>query len=319
MKAAVLNRLGDVPKYRDFAEPDLKEGETLVEVTAASIKQLDRAIVAGTHYSSPKALPVVCGTDGVGRTGDGARVYFQVERRPWGAMAERAPASLAAPVPDGLDDALAAAIVNPAIAAWLPLVWRGELQAGEGVLILGATGAAGHMAVRAARLLGAGRVVAAGRRQEVLAALGADATIDLRLPQGELREIFAEEAKRGIGVVVDYVWGPAVEALIDALIVHYLSTAPRAARDVRLVSVGAMAGPAIALPSAALRGSWLRILGSGTANYPPPETMKAFVSDILAHAARGEISLDVARRPLAEVSAAWSEAGDPDRRMVLTI
>jgi len=317
MKAAVLDHLGEIPRDGDFNEPDLHVGETLVHVTAASIKQLDRAIVAGKHYYSPKTLPIVCGTDGAGRTADGARVYFSVERRPFGALAERAPAGLIVPVPDGLDDVTAAAIVNPAIAAWLPLMWRGELQAGETVVILGATGSAGKLAVKAARLLGAGRVVAAGRRQDVLASLDADATIDLRLTQAELREIFAAEVERGIGVVVDYVWGPAAEALIGPLTVSELSAA--AGRDVRFVQVGAMGGPTITLAGGALRGSRLRILGSGTGNFPPNKPMKAIIEDIFARAASGEIGIDVTRRPLAEVADAWRMPSDPDRRLVLTI
>ncbi|MBV9288471.1 MAG: zinc-binding alcohol dehydrogenase family protein [Hyphomicrobiales bacterium] len=92
----------------EFAEPAAGAGETLVEVRAAAIKQLDRAIASGSHYASPKDLPIVCGTDGVGLASDGRRVYFVVRRRPFGSMAERAPAALTVPLPDGLDDASAA-------------------------------------------------------------------------------------------------------------------------------------------------------------------------------------------------------------------
>ena len=136
-------------------------------------------------------------------------------------------------------------------------------------MVLGATGGTGRLAVRAARLLGAGRVVAAGRRLEQLAALDTDLRIDLRLPAQELRNRFSEEAERGIGVVVDYIWGTPSETLIDVLVKSDLAAEDLRGPGVRLVSVGAMAGPTITLPSAALRGSRLSILGSGTANFPP--------------------------------------------------
>ncbi|MCP3097718.1 zinc-binding alcohol dehydrogenase family protein [Myxococcus sp. K15C18031901] len=318
MKAAILEVLGQTPRFGDFDEPTAEAGEALVTVEAASIKQLDRAIVAGTHYSSPRKLPVVCGTDGTGRLADGTRVYFSTHRRPFGAMAQRAPATWTVPMPEGLDPALAAAIVNPGLAAWLPLLWRGHLRPGESVLVLGATGASGRLAVRAARLLGAGRVVAAGRRQDVLRTLGADATIDLRLGRTELQQAFAAEAAKGLSIVVDYVWGPATEALISALVKSDLGTEDTPGEGTRIVSVGAMAAPDITLPSAALRGSRLSLIGSGTANFPPVDQMKPMVADILARTARDELSLEVDRAPLSSVGEVWARSDDPDRRLVLT-
>lgn len=315
MKAAILDELGAMPRFGDFDEPRLDLHETLVHVSAAAIKPLDRAIAAGVHYSSPRALPVVCGVDGVGRLDDGSRVYFSSFRQPFGAMAERAAASWTVPVPEGLSDAQAAAIVNPALAAWLPLVWRGRLEKGETVLIVGATGAAGSFAVRAARLLGAGKVIAAGRRQDVLATLGADATIDLRLPEAELGEAFRDHAADGIGVVVDYVWGRTIEILIDSLIKADLSVHSQI--PTRLVSVGEMGGRTITLPSSALRSSRLEITGSGSGNFPPIAQMQDIVADILAHAAAGRIALDVETFALADVAAAWQAAGAGAARPVL--
>ena len=170
MKAALLLELGSIPQFGRFAEPPSTNVGSLVEVELAAIKQLDRAIVAGTHYASPCSLPIVPGTDGVGRV-DGRLVYFSTAAGPFGSMAERSLASWTVPLPSGLAPGVAAAIVNPALGAWLPLVWRGRMAAGESVMILGATGATGRLAVAVARLLGAGRVIAAGRRRDVLAAL----------------------------------------------------------------------------------------------------------------------------------------------------
>jgi len=317
MRAVVLDALGQPPAVRFFDSPEACDGETLIDVRAAAIKPLDRAIAAGTHYSSPRTLPVVCGADGAGRAPDGSRVYFAVLRRPFGAMAERAPAALTVPLPDAVDDVLAAALANPALAAWLPLVWRAKFRPGERVLVLGATGASGRLTVSAARILGAARVVAAGRNQKILQALGVDATIDLTLPPSDLEEAFRREAALGLDVVVDFVWGAVTEALISVLIQPDLHAAAHAG-DLRLVDVGAIGGPAISLPGAALRGARLTILGSGTGNYPPPDLLRTFVAEILARAAKGEIGVETVARPLTEAAEAWT-ARDDGRRVVLTV
>lgn len=318
MKAAVVTGLGSTPHFADFDDPTAQGAERLVRVEAAAIKQLERAIVAGTHYSSPKALPIVPGVDGVGRLDGGTRVYFMVQRRPFGAMAEVAPAAWTVPVPDGLEATLAAAVVNPALAAWLPLTSRGRLEKGETVLILGASGTAGRMAVTAARLLGAGRIVACGRRQAVLTALGADATIDLSLEADDLQAAFAAEVARGIGVIVDYIWGPPAMALIGAIMRPDLHT-DASEVDIRYVSVGAMAGGTIPLPSTVLRGSRLTIMGSGTGNFPAQPALAAVIVAILHHAAAGRLPIHVVGFDLAQVAQAWAPQADPDERRVIRV
>ena len=314
MRAAVLLAFGSPPQITQFAEPDLAPDEVMITVAAAALKQLDRALAGGEHYASPKALPVICGTDGVGRTDSGERVFFAVNRRPFGAMAERAPASWTVPIPATLDDVLAAAIVNPALGAWLPLVWRAALQPGETVLVLGATGASGRQAVAAARLLGAGRVIVAGRNHSVLDALDADDKIDLTMDEAQLRQRFAETVAMGLDVIVDYVWGNPVEVLLSVL-----AKADLIAKDggapIRLVSVGEMAGPTVALPSTVLRGSWLTILGSGTANFPPMDRLRGFVAEILDRASAGDITIATEEHSLADVEACWR--GNSSRRIVL--
>ena len=318
MKAAILDSLGQTPRIGTFTEPTAEDGEVIVDVAAAAIKQLDRLIAAGKHYSSPRTLPVVCGTDGAGTLQDGTPVYFAVNRRPFGAMAEWAPASWTVPLPNGLNPFVAASIVNPALASWLPLLWRAKLRPGETVLVLGATGASGRLAVKAARLFGAGRVIAAGRRQEVLQSLGADATIDLRLPAADLRESFAAQVSAGVDVVLDYVWGPPTEALLEVLARSDLATHSIKGDGIRLVQIGAMAAPTLQLSAAILRASWLTIMGSGTGNFPPLARLKEIVADILLRAANGEIKLEVQRVPLADVANAWAAVDSPDRRTVIT-
>src|SRR5215475_8061448 len=199
MKAAVLRTPGNPPHYEDFPDPQPGQDEVIVHVKAASLKNIDKAMASGSHYDSHRELPVVCGVDGVGVLDDGTRVFCGGSRPPYGMMAEQTVLSRAwcLPVPDGVDDNTAAALPNPALSSWLPLVWRAQLQPGETVLVLGATGVAGKLALQIAKHLGAGRVVAAGRNEHVLETLpdlGADATIDLGQSDQELTAAFRREA-----------------------------------------------------------------------------------------------------------------------------
>lgn len=182
MKAAVLYTLGDAPRCEDFPEPTPNKDEALVRVRAASLKNSDKMMADGSHYDSLRQLPAVVGLDGVGVLEDGTRVCWGAPRPPNRTMAETTvvPRALCLPAPDAVDDLTAAALPNPAMSSWPALAWRAKLQPGEMVLILGATGVAGRLAVQVARHLGAGRVVGAGRNADALAALaglGADATI----------------------------------------------------------------------------------------------------------------------------------------------
>src|SRR5499427_4739083 len=172
MYAAVLHTIGTAPRYEEFPEPVLSDNasEALVHVHAASLKPVDKQLASGSHYASRGQLPRVCGLDGVGHLDDGQRVFFGGPRPPHGAMAQRTvvPRALAFPVPENVSDDTAAALPNPGVSAWLSLTHRAKLMRGENVLILGATGVTGKLAVKIARLLGAARVVAAGRNQQVL-------------------------------------------------------------------------------------------------------------------------------------------------------
>src|SRR5215471_14564259 len=213
MRAAVVHELGIAPRCDEFPAPVARDDEVIVQVHAASLKPVDRQLASGSHYATPRDVPFICGTDGVGHLSDGQRVFFGGCRPPYGAMAEQTvvPKAFVFSVPDDLNDELGAALPNPGVSAWLALTFRAKLAPGENVLILGATGVTGRLAVRIAKLLGAVRVVAAGRNQEVLSTLrklGADATIGLDLPTPELHDAFVREAgQTGFQVVLDYVWG----------------------------------------------------------------------------------------------------------------
>jgi NADPH:quinone reductase-like Zn-dependent oxidoreductase len=318
MKAAVLHELGKAPRFEEFAEPTAGKDEALVRVRAASLKAVDKQLASGSHYASPRELPVVCGTDGVGELEDGTRIFFGGPRRPFGAMAERtvAPRAFCFAVPAGIDDATAAALPNPGVSAWLSLTHRAKLAAGEIVLILGATGVTGQIATQIAKLLGAKRVIAAGRNQQVLSRLrelGVDATIQIDQPADALKDAFAREAgETGFDVVIDYLWGGPTEALLAAI------TKPEFAvvtRETRLVQVGESAGPTISLPAAVLRSTALTILG--TAGIPSREVLMNAMEQVMSRAARGELRIEIERVALAEIERAWERPGQPGRRIVV--
>jgi NADPH:quinone reductase-like Zn-dependent oxidoreductase len=232
-------------------------------------------------------------------------------RRPW------CPGRFCLPVPDAVDDLIAAAVPNPAMSSWLALTWRAKLQPGETVLVLGATGVAGRLAVRVARHLGAGRVVGAGRNPEALAALaglGADSTVRLEGSDPELEEAFARQAgDGGDDVVLDYLWGRPTEALVAALTGHDLMAKPT---RTRLAQVGEMAGPVLRLPAEALRSSGLEVMGSGGGSIPPVAIFETFPR-LWELAAKGGLRVDVEPVPLADVQAAWQRSDLGGRRLVL--
>jgi NADPH:quinone reductase-like Zn-dependent oxidoreductase len=318
MKAAVLHELGKAPRFADFAEPTPGKEEVLVRVRAASLKSVDKQLASGAHFASPRELPVICGTDGLGILEDGTRVFFGGPRRPYGAMAEStvAPRPFCFPVPVELDDATAAALPNPGVSAWLSLTNCAKLAPGESVLILGATGVTGQLAVQIAKLLGATRVIGAGRNRQVLRSLrelGADTVIPIDQPEDSLKFAFAQEAgEAGFDVIIDYVWGRPTEVLLAAITKSEFATA---AKPTRLVQVGESAGPTISLPAAVLRSTPLTIVGTG--GIPSREILVDAMQQVMTRAARGELRIETERVPLAEIERVWDRPQQSGRRIVL--
>jgi NADPH2:quinone reductase len=233
-------------------------------------------------------------------------------------MAERTVVSRAwcLPIPEQVSDVTAAALPNPALSAWLGLTWRAQLKPGETVLILGATGVAGQLAVQIAKHLGAERVVAAGRNPRVLRTLrdlGADATIPLDLPDQELTAAVIREAGPGrFDVVLDYVWGHPTEVLLEALTRHDVKAA---ASRTRWVEIGEMAGATIALSAAALRSSGLELYGSGGGSVPYEAIFEAY-PQVWALATSGKLRIQTEPVPLADVESAWQRRDLDGRRLV---
>lgn len=317
MQAAVVNVLGQPPRYQSFPDPVPAEGEALIRVRAAGLHPIVKALASGSHYAAGGGeVPAVPGLDGVGVLEDGTRVFFVFVRKPWGTMAERAaaPRSKCIPLPDALSDAQAAAIVNPGMSAWMSLKERAQLAAGETVLILGATGVAGQLALQAARQQGAKRVIAAGRNTDALAAADVDAIIALGDPEDAVREAFTREATVGIDVVIDYLWGRPTELLLEALAKGFKASATH---RTRLVEVGESAGKSITLPGATLRSIDLTIQGSGFGS-APLDKIFATIPQLFTMAAAGKLKVAVEPVPLAQVESAWSRV-EKGRRIVFIV
>jgi NADPH:quinone reductase-like Zn-dependent oxidoreductase len=309
MKAALVTTFDSPPHYADVPEPSLADpDEIVVDVLASGLHPRVRSQANGTHYTSTDSLPLVPGIDGVGRDGEGRLRYFLLLDPPHGAMAERVvvDARRSIELPDGTDPVAVAAAMNPAMSSWVALRQRIELAPGQSVLVLGATGNAGRMAITVARHLGAGRVVAAGRDAERLAqlpALGADDVVSLAgdpaAVAGRLGHAAAE-----VDVVLDYVWGEPAAAAIAALV----TARAHRSRPLSWVQIGSVAGPTAAIPSAALRAARLQIVGSGQGSVPSSGFL-AELPELAAEIASGEIAADARAVPLAEVTDAWAAAG----------
>ncbi len=304
--------LGERPVYGAFAEPEATEGALVVEICAAALSGLDRNIARRLHYLKMPDGPFVVGREGVARTADGRRIYFNVNAPvgPFGSMAERAliDPTFSFAVPDGVADDVAAALGNAGLAAWLSLSWRARLRPGETVLILGATGLSGLIAVTAAKQLGAGRIVAAGRNRDALARakrLGADATLDLAAAS-DLVAAYREAAGGDVDVVADFVFGAPGEAALEVLALHG-----------RYLHIGSMAGQSITLRGGPIRRACADVLGFAYYHAPVDVQAQAY-AELCRLAAAGELALDVETRPLSDIAAAWdARAAGNRKRQVL--
>ena len=305
MKAAIVVEAVKTPIYGDFEEPVPVNGEVQVTVSAAALSNVVKSRASGAHYSSSGQLPFVVGIDGVGRLDDRRRVYFALPHPPFGSMAERTVirSSQYVLLPDDLSDVTAAAIANPGMSSWAALKERARLIAGETVLVNGATGTAGRLAVQIAKYMGAGKVVATGRNAQALkavSALGADVTI----PLGDGGDAFEDALKEqfggdGIDVVLDYLWGPSAERIIIA--------GAKAGKDdvpIRFVHIGSVSAPNITLPSAALRSSAITVMGSGIGNILIDSIVRC-IGELMQASVPGGFEIATRAYPLSEVERVW--------------
>jgi NADPH:quinone reductase-like Zn-dependent oxidoreductase len=318
LKAAIVTGPGQTPEYGDFDDPAPKAGYELITVTASALSPAAKAMAAGSFFGSAGTYPKVAGIDGTGRTTGGQRVYFAMPQAPFGAMAEKVlvPADNCVVLPDGLDDVTAAAIANPGMSSVAALTARAALRAGETVLVHGATGVAGTLAVQLARHLGAGKVIAAGRDAAALeraAALGADVTISLLQEAATVEAALAEQfSGDGADVVLDYLYGQRAETLLAAI-----GRARGISRPVRYVVVGGVERQEITLPSAVLRAAPVAVLGSGIGSVPFTEATSA-IGVVLRAAVPERLHIDTTTVPLAEVGQGWDKNTGRSRVVFVT-
>jgi NADPH2:quinone reductase len=308
MRAAVVSEIGRPPKAGEAAEPAAGDGDVLVDVQAAPLNPIDLAVAAGRNPAGHPPLPFVPGCEGIGTTEDGRLVWVYrggvgIARN--GCMAERvaAPGEAITPVPEGADPAVAGAIGIAGMAGWASLSWRVPVREDDVVLVLGATGTVGTVALQTARLLGARRVVAAGRDREALDRLPADAKVPL---EGDLVEAFREACDGGPTLVFDPLWGEPAAAAAEA-----------AMPGARIVQLGQSAGATAPITSAAIRFKGLEIYGFSNFTLPK-DVLDREYARLVAHAMRDEIRVEIDRLPLDDVTAAWDrQAQSPHRKLVL--
>lgn len=294
---------GGLPRYGHYEAPQATGKLKVIKVRAAALTNLDVLIAQGRHPFSPKAGSAVVGREAVVLSPSGERLFLTtlLIPTPFGSMAEHAVAdlSLGLPVPEGVSDALAAAIGNAGLAAWLPLSWRARLAPGETVLVLGATGASGRIAVAAARALGAGRVVAAGRDPAILERLlssGADAIVRLD-ESADLTTSFRHVIDGGVDVVLDYLNGPPAEAALEVM-----------ATGGRMVQIGSAVAPAITLPALTARVRNLDVLGFAYHHTPIAQQGDAYAA-LCQAALDGVLDLEIKSLPLSAFDVAWAARG----------
>jgi len=322
MQAAVIHKHAAPPEFISRPVPRRGPGQALVQVLAAPISPLDLLCASGTSYFGAPELPYIPGVQGIGVVIEadalvqGQRIWFSCDAgmKPGdGSMALYCiiDESAALALPDNVDDDLAAALGLSAIAAWMALKWRGNLQPGEQVLVLGASGAVGQVAVQAAKLLGAARVVAASRDEAARArafSLGADAVVDLSgEDMNEISRRIAAACEGPLQLVIDPVWGLPAEAAARVL-----------AYGGRLINFGSAAGPVARFESATLRSKLLNVLGY-TNNALTHEQKAEALTEILTHAAAGRCTVEREMVSLARVAEAWERQASIARRKLILV
>ena len=322
MKAAVIYKKGELPQYTDFPVPIIEnENQLLISVKASAVKNLDKNIASGKHYSSEeKATAKVVGGDGVGVLEDGTRVYALGVT---GMIAEKAivDKNLMVKVPEGLDDCTASALPNAVAGSAMALRFRANIQKGETVLINGATGVTGKIAVQLAKHYGAKKVIVTGRNEETLKELlelGADEYLIISQPDEDfIAQFKAIHANTPIDIIIDYLWGHSAE-----LILNSLKSKGSFTHKTRFVSVGSIAGDSIQLSSEILRSVDLQLSGSGLGSWTKDE-MKILIIEILPAmfelAASKKLVIETVSIAIKDIEKAWDMDIPNGKRLVITI
>ncbi|HSZ86634.1 MAG TPA: zinc-binding alcohol dehydrogenase family protein [Puia sp.] len=322
MKAAVIEKFGDIPQFKDFPDPVVTNDDISIEVKAVVLENFDKLTSGGTHYASKHmfpTFPAIVGHSGVGLLANGSLVAFGGVEPPYGTMAEKAVVSARyktylTPVPDGVDPLVAAALPASALTSFFPLKWSAKLQKDETVLINGATGVSGKLAIQVAKLLGAGRIIASGRDDsglQKIKQLGADAVIDLKQTDEQIKQAFTQHAGKGYDVVLDFLWGHPTELLLKTLVPKQVGFATH---TTRFVQIGQSAGANITLPAETLRTSGLELMGVGKIS---PEVIPATLQQIWDWLAENKLTIDIEKILLKDISAAWQKKTQGKRIVIV--
>jgi NADPH:quinone reductase-like Zn-dependent oxidoreductase len=318
MKAAIVTAPDAVPEYGDFADPVAEEDYEVVDLVAAGLHAIVRAMAAGRHYGSTGSWPLIPGIDAVARTGAGELIYTGFVRPPYGTFAQRmaVPTKVRAVLPAGADPVRVAAAVNPGLSSWLPLTARQtEIGTLGTVLILGVTGMAGLLAVQHARLLGATTIVGVGRNPAALArasALGAK-TVALTGERGADAEAIGHALDGAPDIVLDYLWAAPAEAAFAALARRGLEADTA---NIAFVQIGSMAGPDAAVPAALLRSRRIRLTGSGFGSASIADLL-ALLPAYMQLIADGKLDVPTQTYPLSAIAEAWVAPAETTRRIVI--
>ncbi|GIF62101.1 alcohol dehydrogenase [Asanoa ishikariensis] len=314
MKAAVLHELGGIPRYEDFPDPVAGEDEVVIDVRAVAVETVDKRIAAGTHYASQQYiadLPAIPAFDGIGALPDGTLVGFGNPRRPYGALAEKTvvPKGAYMPIADGIDPAIAT-VLGTAITG-MSIKTAAGFVPGETVLVQGATGVAGRLAVQVARLLGAGRIIATGRDDDQLRELQVDEVINTAVPDEALAQAYLDAKGDGYDVVLDFLWGRPTEILLRSLVPQTFAFP----KPTRLIQIGESAGAGLVLAAESLRTSGVEIYGA--AKGLGPQTMQEVYGQVVTWAQSGALTFDVVKVPLSDIEKAWQRTDLRGRRLVV--
>jgi NADPH:quinone reductase-like Zn-dependent oxidoreductase len=310
MRAAVIRVPGGTPALEQFADPQAGPGLSVGTLVAASLNPLDVLLVNGQIPFRQLQPRSIAGYEAVVQLDDGTRCYLAGPPAPFGALAELVPVpdSAGFPVPAGVDPGLAAALGVAGLVGWVALDYRAHLQTGETVLVLGAGGSAGQLALQSARILGAGRVVGAARGKDLeqAAERGADSVIDLADDQA-IDAGVAAAAPGGYDVIVDFLWGASAPYAIN-----------HANVGARYIQVGSSAGPTSTITAAAIRNKLLTLVGQGMVG-TPDEVRRSAYAQLMRHAADGKFTLGLEQTRLDDISQTWArlKAGPP-RKIVVT-
>ena len=321
MKAAVIYHKEEMPQYADYPDPIAQgDDEILLTVKASAIKHFDKGIAKGSHYSSSANIrqATVIGGDGVGVLPDGTRVFALGVS---GMVAQKAIIAKDRMVilPDGIDDAVAAALPNAVAGAAMALRFRAGIQPGETVLINGATGFTGKLAVQIAKYYGAKKIIATGRNLDslqTLLTLGADVIIPVNQDEEQFAaQVKAIHADTPLDIIIDYLWGRSAELLLSVL-----KGKGSLSHRTRFVSVGSMTGDKIQLSAAILRSVDLQLSGSGLGSWTKMETGLLFsqiLPEMFELAANGKLHVETVKVALGDIETLWNMEVPGGRRLVI--